>query len=271
MNAPHTPLLQADALSVSLSGTPILDSLSLSFAPGGVYALCGPNGCGKSTLLRSLAGLIAPSAGEVRLAGEPLAAMPARARAKRLALLAQSHTQPPGLSVAELVACGRFAHGGFNHRLNADDRQAIERALALTGLAELAGRELSTLSGGQRQRAWLAMALAQGGEVLLLDEPTTYLDVHHQLEMLSTVRGLNREHGLTVVWVLHDLNQAAAFSDELLLMKAGRLRARGTPDEIMRPELLKEVFDVDMWRLPDSHPPVCLPRYRTEAAWQPSA
>ncbi|MDN0076103.1 ABC transporter ATP-binding protein [Crenobacter sp. SG2303] len=274
MSTHHFPLLEADALRVVLGGSTILDSLSVGFDAGRVYALCGPNGCGKSTLLRSLAGLISPAAGSVTLAGRPLATMAPRERAKRLAMLAQSHTTPPGLTVAELVACGRFAHTGFSHHLDRKDQLAIDRAIALTRLETLAERDIGTLSGGQRQRAWLAMALAQGGEVLLLDEPTTYLDVHHQIDVLATVRRLNEEHGLTVIWVLHDLNQAAAFSDELLLMKAGSLRARGTPHEIMAPALLKDVFDVEMWRLPDSQPPVCLPRYHgqlQEAAWLQSA
>ncbi|MCW3478334.1 ABC transporter ATP-binding protein [Neisseriaceae bacterium JH1-16] len=274
MSASPFPLLQADALRVELGGNTIIDSLSVGFDAGRIYALCGPNGCGKSTLLRTLAGLIAPAAGAVRLGEQSLSALSARERAKRLAMLAQSHTTPPGLTVHELVACGRFAHTGFNHSLGSEDRLAIERAIALTGLESLAERDLATLSGGQRQRAWLAMALAQGGEVLLLDEPTTYLDVHHQIDVLATVRRLNEEHGLTVIWVLHDLNQAAAFSDELLLMKSGSLRARGTPQQIMQPALLKDIFDVEMWRLPDSHPPVCLPRYVSqpqEAAWLQSA
>ncbi|MDN0083587.1 ABC transporter ATP-binding protein [Crenobacter sp. SG2305] len=274
MSTHHFPLLEADALRVVLGGSTILDSLSVGFDAGRVYALCGPNGCGKSTLLRSLAGLITPAAGSVTMAGQALAAMAPRERAKRLAMLAQSHTTPPGLTVAELVACGRFAHTGFSHRLGHEDQLVINRAIALTGLDNLASRDIGTLSGGQRQRAWLAMALAQGGEVLLLDEPTTYLDVHHQIDVLATVRRLNEEHGLTVIWVLHDLNQAAAFSDELLLMKAGSLRARGTPHEIMTPTLLKDVFDVEMWRLPDSAPPVCLPHYHgqlQEAAWLQSA
>lgn len=261
MSASSPPLLAADAIAVRLGGQTIFDALSVQFDAGRVYALCGPNGCGKSTLLRTLAGLIAPASGQVRLEGQDLARMRPRDRARRLAMLAQSHLTPAGLTVRELVACGRFAHAGPGHRLQAADTTAIDRALALTGLEALAGRDVATLSGGQRQRAWLAMALAQEGTLLLLDEPTTYLDVHHQIDVLETVRRLNREHGLTVVWVLHDLNQAAAFSDELLLMKSGHLVARGTPDALMQPALMREVFEVEMWRLPGSTPPVCLPRY----------
>lgn len=261
MSASSPPLLAADAIAVRLGGQTIFDALSVQFDAGRVYALCGPNGCGKSTLLRTLAGLIAPASGQVRLEGQDLARMRPRDRARRLAMLAQSHLTPAGLTVRELVACGRFAHTGPGHRLRAADTTAIDHALALTGLEALAGRDVATLSGGQRQRAWLAMALAQEGTLLLLDEPTTYLDVHHQIDVLETVRRLNREHGLTVVWVLHDLNQAAAFSDELLLMKSGHLVARGTPDALMQPALMREVFEVEMWRLPGSTPPVCLPRY----------
>ncbi|CAB3754963.1 MULTISPECIES: ABC transporter ATP-binding protein [Burkholderia] len=257
------PVLRAEGLHVRLGARVVLDNLSVGFEAGRITALCGPNGCGKSTLLRSLGGLIKPSAGRVWLDGRPLGEFAPRERAQRLAMLAQNPLVPEGMLVEELVATGRYCYTGIAARPGADDRDAVERAIERTHLHALRKRDLAELSGGERQRAFIAMALAQGGRVLLLDEPTTFLDIHHQVDVLKLIRDLAREMGLTVVWVLHDLNQAAAFSDEIMLMRDGAIRARGEPDAIMQPDVLEPVFETPMRRFTVDGEPVCLPRLGT--------
>lgn len=252
--------LRAEHLAVALGGRGILHDINIVFPAGRISALCGPNGCGKSTLLKSLAGLIKPVSGSAWLGEHAVAAMPPRERAKHMAMLAQSPLVPASMSVAELVSCGRFVHTGLAERISDEDLRWIDWAIDATGLASLRDRELSALSGGERQRAWVAMAMAQGGKVLLLDEPTTFLDVRHQIDILQLVHDLNREHGLTVVWVLHDLNQAAAFSDHIVLMREGRIHASGNPADVATPAMLESVFGVPMWQGIIDGQPVCLPR-----------
>lgn len=256
--------LRAEQLSVSLAGVNILQQLDVSFPAGKVSALCGPNGCGKSTLLKTLAGLIKPVGGHAWLGEETVSSLSPAERARRMAMLAQSSLTPAGMTVAELVACGRFVHTGLGERVSSEDQRWIDWAITTTELDALRERELAALSGGERQRAWIAMALAQGGRVLLLDEPTTFLDVRHQIEVLQLVRALNHSHGLTVVWVLHDLNQAAAFSDHMVLMQAGRIAAAGSPAEVATPATLEAVFGVPMWRGLVDGQPVCLPRLASQ-------
>lgn len=259
---PLTPALKAEGLSVQLGQRPVLHNLSVAFQAGSITALCGPNGCGKSTLLRTLGGLLKPAAGEVWLDGQPLHTFAARERARRLAMLAQNPLVPEGMQVQELVATGRYCHTGIAARPGPEDRAAIEAAIERTHLQGLRTRDLSQLSGGERQRAFIAMALAQGAKVLLLDEPTTFLDIHHQVDVLRLIRDLAQDIGLTVVWVLHDLNQAAAFSDDMILMKAGALQARGAPEAILQPAVLEPVFDTPMRRIDADGELVCLPRMR---------
>lgn len=252
--------LRAEGLGVQLGGRRVLDGLSVAFKAGCITALCGPNGCGKSTLLRTLGGLLKPALGDVWLDGQRLGDFAPRQRAQRLAMLAQNPLVPEGMRVEELVATGRYCYTGIAASPGPADRAAIEQAIARTHLQALRKRDLGQLSGGERQRAFIAMALAQGGRVLLLDEPTTFLDIHHQVQVLRLIRDLAREIGLTVIWVLHDLNQAAAFSDEMILMKDGRLCARGVPETIMQPAVLEPVFDTPMRRITVDGEPVCLPR-----------
>ncbi|WP_442857174.1 ABC transporter ATP-binding protein [Burkholderia sp. TSV86] len=255
--------LTARALRVGYRDRLVLDGLDLTIAAGRVTALCGPNGCGKSTLLRTLAGLQPALSGAIDVDGAPLGSYRRRALARKLTMLAQFNQIPAGLTVRELVAYGRYAHGGWLRGLSRIDRDAIDAALAATGFAGDAARDVAALSGGERQRAWIAMALAQQAPIVLLDEPTTYLDIHHQLDILRELRRLNRERGLTIVWVLHDLNQAAAYSDEIVLMRAGRIVAQGTPDAMLEPHHLQAAFGVTM--LKTAHPltgaPMCVPAY----------
>ncbi|KVV44401.1 cobalamin/Fe3+-siderophore ABC transporter ATP-binding protein [Burkholderia territorii] len=260
--------LAARGLTVGYRDHVVIDGLDLSIAAGRVTALCGPNGCGKSTLLRTLAGLQPARAGHVDVNGKPLASFRRRALARELTMLAQFNQIPSGLTVRELVAYGRYAYGGFLRGLSRADHAAIDEALDTSGLAGDAERDVGALSGGERQRAWIAMALAQQAPIVLLDEPTTYLDIHHQLDILDALRTLNRARGLTIVWVLHDLNQAAAYSDEIVLMRAGRLVAQGSPDAMLEPARLHAAFGVDMLKLahPQTGAPMCVPAYGPPAS-----
>ena len=253
--------LAASEIDVRLGGDTILEGIDVSLQPGQVTALVGPNGSGKSTLLRALSRILRPSAGSVLLDGQDIATLPTRAVARKLALLPQRTETMSGITVGALVELGRQPHVGRFGGLRASDREAIGWALAVTDAEQHVDRLVDTLSGGERQRAWLAVALAQRTGVLLLDEPTTYLDVRHQLEVMALVRRLNREHGLTVCWVLHDLNAAAAYSDTMVCLHDGRVLAHGPPSELLTVELVRDAFGIDATVIADprSGLPVCLP------------
>ncbi|WP_374103674.1 ABC transporter ATP-binding protein [Streptomyces sp. ISL-86] len=220
----------------------VAEDLDLPIPAGRVTALVGPNACGKSTALRALARLLKPADGTVLLDGEDIAALSARDFALRLALLPQTPSAPDGITVRDLVARGRTPHQRWWRQWSSVDEAAVDTALAATGSAELADRSIDELSGGQRQRVWIAMALAQDTSVLLLDEPTTYLDLAHQVDVLELVAELNRSEGRTVVMVLHELNLACRYADHLIAMRDGRVVAAGRPSEIVTPELVHEVF-----------------------------
>lgn len=260
--------LAARSLTVGYRDHVVLDGLDLTIGAGRITALCGPNGCGKSTLLRTLAGLQPALSGHVEVNGAPLGSFRRRSLARTLTMLAQFNQIPAGLTVRELVAYGRYAYGGWLRGLSRADNTAIDEALETSGLADDAARDVAALSGGERQRAWIAMALAQQAPIVLLDEPTTYLDIHHQLDILRELRRLNRERGLTIVWVLHDLNQAAAYSDEIVLMRAGRIVAHGAPDAMLDPRHLHEAFGVPMLKIahPQTGAPMCVPAYEGASA-----
>ena len=240
MTATHQ--LSAEGVTLGYGDRTIIDGLDLSVAPGKITTIVGANGCGKSTLLRSLARLLSPSAGQVVLDGKSVHARPTKEVARILGLLPQSPVAPEGIAVADLVGRGRHPHQKVLSRWNARDYEAVADALAATGTAELADRSVDELSGGQRQRVWIAMALAQETDILLLDEPTTFLDVAHQVEVLDLLTDLSVSRGTTIVMVLHDLNLAARYSDELVAMKSGRVHATGTPTEVVTSDLVESVF-----------------------------
>lgn len=247
------------------SAPPIVEDLDLDVPAGRVTAIIGANGCGKSTLLRGLTRQLAPRAGSIEVLGRDAARVSARDYARTVALLPQHPVAPEGMTVAQLVARGRHPHRGLLGGRSAVDDAAIASALERTDLVELAEREAGTLSGGQRQRAWLALVLAQQTPVVLLDEPTSYLDLSHQVEVLDLVRALPDPRGggrATVVAVLHELNLAARSADHIVAMAAGRVVAQGTPGEVIVPEVLAEVFglDADVVADPLLGHPVVLPR-----------
>jgi len=238
-----------------------VSGVNVQIATGAVTAIVGPNGCGKSTLLRTMARLLAPSEGEVRLDGENVQGIAPRRFATRVALLPQAPVAPDNLTVIDLVARGRDPHRRWFDQWSMPDEAIITRALESTGMTEFADRPLESLSGGQRQRAWIALALAQQTQVLLLDEPTTYLDIAHQIEVLDTVTALHAENGVTVVMVMHDLSMAARYADHLVAMREGQIVAAGTVDEVVRPDVLREVFGVECSVIadPESGRPVVIP------------
>ncbi|PTR38617.1 iron complex transport system ATP-binding protein [Rhodococcus sp. OK611] len=242
----HTaPRLAAEALTVGYGDRIIVDGLDLEIPTGVVTTVIGPNGCGKSTLLRSLGRLLKPKSGQVLLDGKAISTLKTKDVARTLGVLPQAPVAPEGLTVADLVARGRHPHQSWIRQWSADDEGEVARALALTGVSELADRPVDQLSGGQRQRAWISMALAQGTDILLLDEPTTYLDLAHSVEVLDLVDRMHEELGRTVVMVLHDLNLAIRYSDRLIVMSEGAVVASGTPSEVISEELLLKVFGLE--------------------------
>jgi len=227
------------------SEEPILDGASIRLPPGEVTALIGPNGSGKSTLLSSLADQLAIDAGTVLLDGTDVHTLEAKELARKLGLLSQENVAPDSLSVEELVSHGRYPHRGFFDSPTEADRAAIDEAIDLAGIGHLRDREIGSLSGGQSQLVWIAMVLAQDTDVLLLDEPTTFLDLHHQLEVMEIVERLRDESDVTVGLVLHDLEQAARYADHVVALEDGTIRARGDPETVLTEALLAAVFDIE--------------------------
>jgi iron complex transport system ATP-binding protein len=248
---PAAPVLEARGLSVGYDRTPVIRDLDLTIEHGTVTTFLGANGCGKSTLLKALGRVLKPQAGEVLLDGMPIRKEPNRAVARKLAILPQSPLAPAGTSVLDLVMRGRNPHQSWARPWTAEDAAVAEDAIAATGLTEVAHRDVASLSGGQRQRAWIALVLAQRADTLLLDEPTTYLDLAHQLDVLRLVRRINREQGSTVVMVLHDLTLAARYSDRLVVLHDGGVVADGTPAEVLTPAVLEQAFGLRARVVPD--------------------
>ena len=260
--------LRATNLTLGYADTDIVQDLDVQIPDGRITVIVGANACGKSTLLRGLARLLSPRGGQVMLDGVSVQDMKSIDVAKVLGLLPQSPVAPDGIAVSDLVGRGRYPHQGWFRRWSPEDDQAVAAALEATGTAELADRNIAELSGGQRQRVWVAMALAQDTDVLLLDEPTTFLDINHQVELLDLLTDLNRESGKTIVIVLHDLNLACRYADHIIAMKAGRIVAEGAPPDVITAEVVTEVFGLACEVMPDpvSHTPMIVPRGRHHAA-----
>lgn len=251
--------LHVKDVSVGYGERTVLDTLNVDIKRGAVTSIVGPNGCGKSTLLRTMSRLLNPTKGEIVLDGKSIHDIPTRKLATQLGLLPQTPIAPDGIVVADLVGRGRTPHQGILGRWSQQDYDIVAEALETTGIPDLAERSIDELSGGQRQRVWIAMALAQRTDTLLLDEPTTYLDVKHQLDVLDLLTELNRDRGTTIVMVLHDLNLAARYSDELVAVSGGKVFAHGNPREVITKENVKSVFGIDSVIITDpvsDHPAV---------------
>ncbi|RKS09370.1 iron complex transport system ATP-binding protein [Nocardiopsis sp. Huas11] len=259
MTATHS--LRIEDLALGYGDRTVIEQLDLVVPPGRITAIVGANACGKSTLLRSMSRLLAPRKGRVVLDGREVHRTPAKELARTLGLLPQSPVAPEGITVADLVGRGRHPHQGMFSRWSKEDDAAVASALAATETTELAERSVDELSGGQRQRVWIAMALAQRTDLLLLDEPTTFLDVSHQIEVLDLLTDLNRERGTTIVMVLHDLNLAARYADHLVALAGGRLHAAGEPAQVLTEEGVRAVFGLDSRVIvdPTSGRPLMLP------------
>jgi ABC-type cobalamin/Fe3+-siderophores transport system ATPase subunit len=256
--------LSARGLTVGYDKKVIVEHLDLDVSPGRFTVVIGPNACGKSTLLRALSRLLEPRSGAVLLDGHDIHARPAKEVARRLGLLPQSSVAPDGITVADLVARGRFPHQGLIRQWSVADEAAVVAAMAATGVTELSGELVDTLSGGQRQRVWVAMVLAQQTPIVLLDEPTTFLDIAHQIELLELCVRLNREQGTTMVAVLHDLNQACRYADHIVVMKSGRIVAQGDPRAVVTAALIEDVFGLGCRIIddPETGTPLVIPRSR---------
>ncbi|KON73217.1 ABC transporter [Cellulosimicrobium cellulans F16] len=239
---PPADRLHAEGITVGYDDRVISSDLDVSIPDGSFTVIVGPNACGKSTLLRALSRLLKPTRGQVVLDGRSISSIPAKEVARRLGLLPQTSIAPEGITVADLVARGRYPHQKLLRQWSREDEAAVVGALAATGTTELSGRLVDELSGGQRQRVWVAMVLAQETPILLLDEPTTFLDIAHQIELLELCADLNRDRGHTLVAVLHDLNHACRYATHLIAMKDGAIVAEGAPADVVTAELVEDVF-----------------------------
>lgn len=247
-------------LDISYDDVLIVSNMEMDIKQGKITSIIGPNGCGKSTVLKAIGRILKPKKGLVLLSGEDIKKLSTKEIATKMAILPQTPTAPSGLTVGELIAYGRFPHQKGFGKLTPKDKEIIQWALNVTKLVDYEDREVDTLSGGQRQRVWIAMALAQQTDLILLDEPTTYLDMSHQMEVLELLYELNRTQGCSIVMVLHDLNLAARFSDIMIAMRAGKIIKQGSPKEVMNNEVLKEAFHVEAQIVEDkkSNRPICL-------------
>ncbi|MDO3400096.1 ABC transporter ATP-binding protein [Mycolicibacterium neoaurum] len=254
--------LRAQDLTLGYSDTPIVAGLNAEITEGAITAIVGPNACGKSTLLRGLARLLRPAGGQVLLDGADISSLRTKDVARKLGLLPQSSIAPEGITVADLVARGRFPHQRALRQFTRDDEVAVAEAMAATGVTALSGRAVDELSGGQRQRVWVAMVLAQQTPLILLDEPTTFLDIAHQIELLDLFAELNDTQGRTIVAVLHDLNHACRFADQIIAMKAGHIVAQGEPARVITADLVEDVYGMKCQIIddPETGTPLVVPR-----------
>lgn len=253
--------LYTSNLDIGYGDLAIVKNLNIRIPSGKITALVGANGSGKSTILKTLSRIMKPAGGHVFLDGKSIHQQSTKEVAKQLAILPQNPTAPDGLTVAELVAYGRFPHQKGFGSLSKEDKEIVHWAIAMTGMSDFQDRPVDQLSGGQRQRAWIAMALAQGTDILFLDEPTTFLDMAHQLEVLKLLQKLNQEEKRTIVMVVHDLNHATRYAQHMVAISRGTVVAEGSPAEVMSPEMLRIVFNIEADIVPDPRTgvPLCLP------------
>ncbi|MFI0738317.1 ABC transporter ATP-binding protein [Streptomyces sp. NPDC021100] len=256
--------LQAESVTLAYDRRVIAEDLSVAIPDNSFTVIVGPNACGKSTLLRALSRMLKPATGSVLLDGQAIGSYPAKKVARTLGLLPQSSVAPDGITVADLVARGRYPHQGLLRQWSPEDERIVRESMEATRVAELADRHVDELSGGQRQRVWIAMALAQRTPLLLLDEPTTYLDIQHQIEVLDLCAELHEEQGRTLVAVLHDLNHAARYATHLIAMRGGKVVAEGAPNDIVTSELVAEVFGLSCQIIddPQTGTPLVVPAAR---------
>ncbi|WP_313339801.1 ABC transporter ATP-binding protein [Sedimentibacter sp.] len=247
-------------LAVAYENNLVVENLDIQIPRGKITTIIGSNGCGKSTVLKAVGRILKPKGGMVYLNGEDIQRLTTKEIAQKMAILPQSPQAPAGLTVGELIAYGRFPHQRGFGKLNTEDKKIIQWALEVTKLTEHETKAVDNLSGGQRQRVWIAMALAQQTDLILLDEPTTYLDLSYQLEVLELLYKLNREQGCTIVMVLHDLNMAARFADYMIAIRCGKIISHGTPQQVMTPQVLKETFNIDaeIVKEPRTGRPACI-------------
>ncbi|KON85427.1 ABC transporter [Sporosarcina globispora] len=253
--------LETSSLTLGYNGTNIIDNLDLKIPKGKITVLVGANGCGKSTLLRSLARLLRPKSGEILLEGDAVRSLPTKEVAKRLAILPQGPTAPEGLTVLQLIKQGRYPHQSWLRQWSTEDEKVVKQALKATRLKEFAERSVDSLSGGQRQRAWIAMTLAQKTDIILLDEPTTYLDLTHQIEILDLLFELNEQENRTIVMVLHDLNLACRYAHNIVAVCDKRVYSQGKPEDIITAGMVKDVFQMscEITKDPIFGTPLCIP------------
>ncbi|MGW3267674.1 ABC transporter ATP-binding protein [Streptomyces sp. NPDC001056] len=265
--------LSAEHVTLAYDRRVIAEQLSVQIPDHSFTVIVGPNACGKSTLLRALSRMLKPSRGKVLLDGQAIQSLPAKQVARTLGLLPQSAVAPEGITVADLVGRGRYPHQGLLRQWSAEDERVVQEAMRRTGVAELAERYVDELSGGQRQRVWIAMALAQQTPLLLLDEPTTYLDIQHQIDVLDLCAELHETQGRTLVAVLHDLNHAARYATHLIALRGGEVIAEGAPDDIVTAELVERVFGLKCQVIedPETGTPLVVPAARTARAQRVTA
>ena len=255
-------MLRIEDLSLSYGDKPVVQNLSLRVKKGQVVSIIGPNASGKSTILKSIAGIIKPVSGKIFIEEKDISKMDSKKLAQKVSILLQQNKNPDDMSIEELVYFGRYPHKKWFEAFEASDKKIIEEAMKLTNTFALRDKTLETLSGGERQRAWIAMALAQEPDILLFDEPTTYLDMAHQIEFLELVNRLNKETGVTVVLVLHDLNQAARYGNYLFAMKEGKIFAQGSPEEVLNPQNILNIYNIEAKIFNAAGYPVVIPERR---------
>jgi iron complex transport system ATP-binding protein len=246
-------VLETKNITLSYNKTNIINNLSLNIQEGTITTLIGSNGCGKSTVLKAISRNMKPKDGNIYLDNKSIFLVDTKILAKKMAILPQSPKLPDDFTTRDLVSFGRYPHLNWTGKLSKEDIDIVDWAIKITKTAAFENRQVTTLSGGERQRAWIAMALAQRPKILLLDEPTTYLDISHQFEVLELIKHLNKEMGITIIMVLHDLNQAARYSDNIIVLKDGTIYKKGTPKEIITQEVLSEVFNINVKILHDEY------------------